>query len=53
VSVATREMFVSIKDLINELTATISSSKKSGVIRNVQETIKEASDIRKTFTSAI
>ena len=53
VSVATREMFVSIKDLINELTATISSSKKSGVIRNVQETIKEASDIHKTFTSAI
>ncbi|MBM2819544.1 MAG: hypothetical protein HW410_1226 [Nitrosarchaeum sp.] len=53
VSVATREMFVSIKDLMNELTATITSSKKSGAIRNIQETIKEASDIRKTVTSVI
>ncbi len=51
VSVATKEMFVSIKDLINELTITLASSKKSGTIHNVQETIKEASDIFKTVST--
>jgi hypothetical protein len=52
VSVATKEMFVSIKDLMNELTVTFASSKKSGAIHNVQETIKEVSDIYKTVTPA-
>lgn len=52
VSVATKEMFVSIKDLINELTLTIASSKKSETIHNVQETIKEASAIYQTVSSA-
>jgi len=47
VSVTTKEMLASIKDLMNELTATVASSKKSGIIRNVKETINEASDIYK------
>lgn len=53
VSIATKEMFASVKDLINELTLTISSSKKSGTIHNVQETVKEASDIYKTVKSVV
>jgi len=53
VSVATKEMFVSIKDLINELTITLTSSKKSGTINNVQETIKDASEIYKTVSTII
>jgi len=53
VSVATKEMFVSIKDLINELTITLTSSKKSGTINNIQETIEEASDIYKTVSTII
>lgn len=48
VSFTTKEMLVSIKDLVNELTVTVASSKNSGVIRNVTESIKEASDIYKT-----
>ena len=48
VSTATKEMLVSIKDLMIELKVTVASSKKSGTIRNVQETIKEVSDIYKT-----
>ena len=47
VSVTTKEMLVSIKDLINELKVTVASSKKPEIVRNVQETIKEASDIYK------
>jgi uncharacterized protein YjgD (DUF1641 family) len=45
VSIATREMLVSIKYLMIELKETVSSSKKSGTIHNFNETIKEASDI--------
>ena len=41
-------MLVSIKDLMNELKVTVASSKKSETIRNVKETIKEASDIYRT-----
>ncbi len=48
VSTATKEMLVSIKDLMNELKVTVASSKKSETIRNVKETIKEASDIYRT-----
>jgi len=50
---STQEMFVSIKDLVNEITKTISSSKQSDTITNVQETIKEASDIYKTVVSSV
>jgi hypothetical protein len=49
VSTATKEMMVSIKDLMNELTVTVASSKKSGTIRNVKETINEVTDIYKTI----
>ena len=53
-SVATKEMFLSIKDLMNELTITVSSTKKSGTISKVQETIKETSKIYKpNLTSMI
>ena len=48
VSTATKEMLVSIKDLMIELKVTVASSKKSETIRNVKETIKEASDIYRT-----
>ncbi|MGI0055797.1 MAG: hypothetical protein ACREAK_00310 [Nitrosarchaeum sp.] len=53
VSVATKEMFVSIRELVNELTETVASAKKSGTICNVQETIKEASEIYKTVVSSV
>ena len=48
VSYASKEMLVSIKDLMNELTVTIASSQKSGTIHNVKETINEASNLYKT-----
>jgi len=48
VSTATKEMLVSIKDLMIELKVTVASSKKSETIRNVKETIKEGSDIYRT-----
>jgi len=48
VSIATKEMFVSLKDLMMELKVTVASSTKSGTIRNVKETINETSDIYKT-----
>ena len=48
VTVTTKEMLVSIKDLVNELTITIASSKNSSTIHNVQETIQSVSDIYKT-----
>ena len=48
VSTATKEMLVSIKDLMIELKVTVASSKKSETIRNVKKTIKEASDIYST-----
>jgi hypothetical protein len=48
VSNATKEMLVSIKELMIELKETVESSKNSGTIRNVKEAIKEASDIYKT-----
>jgi hypothetical protein len=47
-STATKEMLVSIKDLMMELKVTVSSSTKSGTIRNVKESIKEVSDIYQT-----
>jgi hypothetical protein len=47
-STATKEMLVSIKDLMMELKVTVSSSTRSGTIRNVKESIKEVSDIYQT-----
>ena len=48
VSIATREMLVSIKYLMIELKETVSFSKKSETVHNFNETIKEISDIYKT-----
>jgi uncharacterized protein YjgD (DUF1641 family) len=48
VSIATREMLVSIKYLMIELKETVSSSKKSETIHNFNETFKEVSDIYNT-----
>jgi uncharacterized protein YjgD (DUF1641 family) len=48
VSIATKEMLISMKYLMVELKETVSSSKKSGTIHNFNETIKEISDIYNT-----
>jgi len=48
VSTATKEMLVSIQNLMIELKESVTSSKNSGTISNLKETIKEASDIYKT-----
>jgi hypothetical protein len=50
-SIASKEMLLSIKDLMNEITVTVASSKKSVTICNVKDTVKEASDIYKMTTS--
>jgi hypothetical protein len=47
-STATREMMVSIKELMVELKVTVASSTKSGTIHNVKETIDEVSSLYKT-----
>ena len=47
ISVASKEMLLSIKDLVNEITVSVASSKKSVTIQNIKETIKDASDIYK------
>lgn len=52
-STATKEMLVSIKDLMMELKVTVSSSTKSGTIRNVKESIHEFSDIYKTTVAQV
>ena len=51
ISTASKEMMLSIKDLMNEITVTVASSKKSATIHNVKDTIKEASHIYKTRVS--
>ena len=51
ISTASKEMMLSIKDLMNEITVTVASSKKSATIHNVKDTIKEASHIYKTTVS--
>ena len=48
VSTAVKDMLESIKGLVDELKITVGSSKKSGTIRNIEETVNEASDIYKT-----
>ena len=47
VSVASKEMLLSIKDLMTELTVTVASSKTSATIQNVKETFHDVSDIYK------
>jgi len=51
ISTASKEMMLSIRDLMNEITVTVASSKKSATIHNVKDTIKEASHIYKTRVS--
>lgn len=48
VTAASKEMLFSIKDLMNEITMTVASSKKSVTIHNVKDTMKEASEIYQT-----
>ncbi|MGA0297076.1 MAG: hypothetical protein ACO3K2_07080 [Nitrosopumilaceae archaeon] len=48
VSVASKEMLLSIKDLVNEITVTVGSSKKAVFVGNVKETIRDSHDIYKS-----
>jgi predicted transcriptional regulator len=48
VTIAIKEMLVSITGLVYELKVTVASSKKSVTIHNIEDTIKEAADIYKT-----
>ena len=48
--IASKEMMLSVKDLVNEITLCLASSKKSVTIRNVDETINEVSHISKMVT---
>ena len=48
VTTASKEMLFSIKDLMNEITMTIASSKKSVTIQNVRDTFSEASEMYQT-----
>ena len=48
--IASKEMILSVKDLVNEITLCLVSSKKSVTIRNVNDTIKDVSDISKMVT---
>lgn len=48
VTLTTKEMLESIKDLINELTSTVATSKNSIVVSSVKDTFNEVSDIYKT-----
>lgn len=47
VTITTKEMLESIRDLMNELTLTVVSSKNSQTISNVRDSIAEASNIYK------
>jgi hypothetical protein len=48
VTSAIKEMLASIKGLVDELKITVASTKKSVTLHNIEETIKEASDIYNT-----
>lgn len=48
VTTASKEMLFSIKDLMNEITMTIASSKNSVTIHNVRDSLKEASEMYQT-----
>jgi hypothetical protein len=45
VTTAIKDMLVSIKGLMDELKVTVASSKKSGVIHDIEDTVKEVSDM--------
>jgi len=47
-SIAIKEMFKSIRALVDELRVTVTDSKKSGIISNVEQTVRDASEIYKT-----
>ena len=51
VTVTSKEMLLSIKELVNELTLTVVHTKKSGFIGNLHETVQYASNSYKTITS--
>jgi hypothetical protein len=42
---ALREMLNSISQLIEEFKLTVASSRKNGIIRNVEETVRDAREI--------
>jgi len=48
---SSHEMFVSITGLVNEITQTVSYSKKSTTVSNIKETIQGASEIYNTVIS--
>ena len=50
VGTASKEMMISVKDLVNEITLCLESSKKSVTIQNVNEVIKDVSHMSKMVT---
>lgn len=48
--IASKEMVLSVKDMVNEITLCLASSKKSMTVRNVDDTFKEVSNISKMIT---
>ena len=52
VTMAVKEMLESIRGLVDELKTTVVSSKKSGTLRNIEETVKESSDTLNTVIRA-
>ena len=50
IGIASKEMVLSVKDMVNEITLCLASSKKSITVRNVDDTLKEVSDISKMIT---
>ena len=51
-STSFEEVLQSIKGLIDELKATVVESKRSQTLRNIKETVKEASDAYRTITKS-
>ena len=47
-SLASKEMLLSLKDLMNEITVTVQSTKKSVTVRNAKETINDAQGLYST-----
>ena len=47
---SSQEMFASITGLVNEITETVSSSKRSTTVANIQETIHDVSEIYNTIS---
>jgi bifunctional ADP-heptose synthase (sugar kinase/adenylyltransferase) len=49
VSASIKEMIRSVRGLVDEFKITVIDSKKSGAIHNIEETVKDASEIYKTI----